>query len=163
MLSCSIEIPKRIPCVLAGISDTCPLFASSTAENRGRRLGASLNIGRQSRGQVVEQEAHAAGRFQILVHGEPDFQRVLDRVRQHLRRAPACGGRYFPGSRRCRRRHATPRAERGRCRSGSRNPRDAAAAAKSPAPRKEELSRSKPITQWVFKSASERGSPKRAR
>ena len=84
MLSCSIEIPKRIPCVLAGISDTCPLFASSTAENRGRRLGASLNIGRQSRGQVVEQEAHAARRFQILMHHEPAPKRAPDRIRQHL-------------------------------------------------------------------------------
>ena len=53
------------------------------------------------------------------------------------RRARACAVRCFPGSRRCRRRHATPRAERGRCRSGSRNPRACSRCAMSPAPRKE--------------------------
>jgi hypothetical protein len=95
MLSCSIEIPKRIPCVLAGMSDTWPLFASSTAENRGRRLGASLNIGRQSRGQVVEQEAHAARRFQVLMHHEPDLKRVLDRIRQHLDELGRTAGNIF--------------------------------------------------------------------
>ena len=32
---------------------------------------------------MVEQEAHAARRFQILVHHQPDLERVVEGVRQH--------------------------------------------------------------------------------
>jgi hypothetical protein len=61
-----------------------PLFASLKAEIRELRSWASLDVGRQSHRKLVEQEAHAARHFQILMHHEPAPKRLLDRIRQHL-------------------------------------------------------------------------------
>ena len=37
------------------------------------RLQAPFDVGRQSRGEVVEQQAHPARCFEILVHDQPDY------------------------------------------------------------------------------------------
>jgi hypothetical protein len=96
------------------------------------------------------------------VHDEPNFQRVLYGVRQHGNEFGRAAGDILL---------ATANADAGAQRRqlnevavaaeaeilARQSPSEIACAAK------DRLSRSKPMTQWLAKSASERGSPKRAR
>src|SRR5215813_2072069 len=78
-----MALSDRTASVRAAVSNTHWLWQNVTAENRKPGSRPSPDIGRQSRGQVIEQEAHTARGFQIRMHHQPDLERVVEGVRQH--------------------------------------------------------------------------------
>ena len=74
-----------------GLRAKSPHSGMTTADQVQALSAASPDKVRQPSGETVEDQTHAPGDLQILVHGEPDFQCVLDRVRQdgdEFRRSP---------------------------------------------------------------------------